>query len=131
MHPFKYSSLRRPRVCPSQFLSPLVRRSNLFAMPLQTSMGLSWFTRFVHGAPCLHSFLFFLEAHALGITRFSCLVFGSTTSLWMWCWQRLWKYWKARQKNDANSAPPLGSTGDVVLSLDEHAKESGMSLASS
>ena len=133
MHPLTQASLRMPRVCPSQLRTPLVRSLNCFAMPLHTNKGAvihSGETRFVQGASCLHSLLLLLLAHAFGIRRFSWFVFGSTTRRWMWCWQRLWKCWKALLNHALNSAPSLVLTGDVVLSCAERVEDSGASLAS-
>ena len=92
--PLSHSSLRKPKICPSQLRCPEYRSLNIFAMPLHTSNGSvihCGLTRFVHGASCLHSLGFVFERHALGTIRFP------FTNLWIWCWQRSWKYWKAVQ----------------------------------
>ena len=68
MHPLSHSSLRR--VCPIQFLTPLVRSLNCFAI----SSGLvihAGDTLVDYGISCLHFSLFLLPMHALGFIRFS------------------------------------------------------------
>ena len=133
MHPLTQASFRMPRVCPSQLRTPLIRSLTTFAMPLQTSKGVvihSGETLFDQGASCLHSLLFPLLAQAFGIRRFSCFVFGSTTRRWMWCWQRLIKYWNVALNRALNSAPSLVLTGDVVSSCAERVKDSETSRAS-
>ena len=62
VHPLSHSSFRTSSVSPRKLRTPLVRNLNCFAIPLQTNSGFvihSGDILFVHGAPRLHSFLFF------------------------------------------------------------------------
>ena len=82
MHPLGHSSFRNSSACPRELRTPLIRNLNCFAIPLQTNSGFvihSGDMLFVHGAPCLHSFLFFREARVFGTKRFSTFVFGFMT----------------------------------------------------